>query len=202
MADGSKFRKVSCPKGNPLRKILNKELEIRPLIKTLFDDGRLSKNTYNKLWPVGSHPGILYGLPKVHKDPVNNFPKFRPILSAIGTPAYALAKYLVPFFNPICTNEYTIKDSFSFSSEIAEHDNSLYMCSLDVESLFTNIPLIETINICTEEIFKHSVFVNDLNKQQFKNLLTLSTKDTFLCLTMSITNKQTVFPWEVPWGLP
>ena len=51
-------------------------------------------------------PGILYGNPKVHKTVVNNTPKFRPILSAINTPTYLLAKYLNPILSPLTTNEF------------------------------------------------------------------------------------------------
>ena len=42
-----------------------------------------------------------------------------------------------------------VKDSFAFAEEIVQQDSKLFMGSLDVESLFTNIPPEETINICT-----------------------------------------------------
>ena len=57
-------------------------------------------------------PGILYGVSKVHKQLKNNCPPFRPILSAIGTPAYKIANFLVPFLNLLTTNDYTLKDTF------------------------------------------------------------------------------------------
>ena len=64
------------------------------------------------LKPRGSRSGILYGLCKVHKQLVDNCPPFRPIRSAIKTPTYKLAKFLVPLLEPITTNMYTIKNSF------------------------------------------------------------------------------------------
>ena len=54
------------------------------------------------------------------------------------------------------------------------------MASLDVDSLFTNIPLDETINICTESIFNESDTVEGLNKSEFKELLSLSTKESYI----------------------
>ena len=42
---------------------------------------------------------------------------------------------------------FTIKNSFEFAKEVVEQDSGLFMASLDVESLFINIPLEETINI-------------------------------------------------------
>ena len=54
------------------------------------------------------------------------------------------------------------------------------MASLDVNSLFTNIPLEETIKICTDELFKdkNTKKVNGLTKTQIKELLTLATKQS------------------------
>ena len=76
-------------------------------------------------------------------------------------------------------NEFTIKDSFAFAKEIVDQDSSLFMASLDVDSLFTNIPLDETINICTESIFNESDTVEGLNKSAFKELLSLATKESY-----------------------
>ena len=82
---------------------------------------------------------------------VENLPKFWPILFPINTPGYNLAKILIPILEPLVHNEFTIKDSFSFAKDIATYDSSLYMASLDNESLFTNIPLNETIE---RDLFK------------------------------------------------
>ena len=178
LADTTKFRKVKFHKNNPLRRILNKEIEVREAIKELHANNKISNTVFNKLWPTGSQPGILYGLAKVHK-PVELYPKVRPILSAVGTPTHSLAKFLVPFFSKINNNEYTVKDSFQFSKEIVEQDSGLYMCSLDVESLFTNLPLDETINIICNNVFRGSAIVNSLDVNEFRNLLNIATKDAF-----------------------
>ena len=72
---------------------------------------------YKKISPVGYHPGILYGQAKVHKPVINNCPSCRPILDAINTPWYKLAKFLVPILSPLAINEYTTKDSFAFAKD-------------------------------------------------------------------------------------
>ena len=75
------------------------------------------------------------------------------------------------------TNKFTVKDSFHFAEEIVDqHD--LFMGSLDVDSLFTNILLEETIEICTNERFKESETFEDLSKTEFEELLSLATKDS------------------------
>ena len=54
-------------------------------------------------------------------------------------------EFLVPVLSPLTINDYTVKDSFSFVKEVVNFDHSLFMASLDVESLFTNFPIDETI---------------------------------------------------------
>ncbi|XP_066944595.1 uncharacterized protein [Macrobrachium rosenbergii] len=73
--------------------------------------------------PSGSSYGIMYGLPKIHKD---NIP-LRPILSSINTPNYKLAKYLVPLLEPLTNNAYTLRNSLGFKNEILKQDSDLYM---------------------------------------------------------------------------
>ncbi|XP_069975882.1 uncharacterized protein, partial [Penaeus vannamei] len=71
-------------------------------------------DAYRNLYAKGSTPGIMYGLPKVHKDAI----PLRPILSAIGTCSYQLAKFLVLILTPLTPNTFTVKDSFTFAKEI------------------------------------------------------------------------------------
>ena len=53
------------------------------------------------------------------------------------------------------------------------------MGSLDVDSLFTNIPLEETINICCETLFKETDIYEGYSKSEFKNLLSLASKKSY-----------------------
>ena len=46
------------------------------------------------------------------------------------------------------------------------------MASSDVESLFTNIPLQETIDVWVENLFKDRSHVDNLSKDSFRELLT------------------------------
>ena len=70
---------------------------------------------------------------------------------------YNLASFLVNALKPISTNQFTIKDSFSFVdwAKTHQHKNEI-MCSFDVCSLFTNVPLdetIEAIEICLTKLY-------------------------------------------------
>ena len=50
------------------------------------------------------------------------------------------------------------------------------MGSLDVDSLCTNIPLEETINICTNLIYDNVDVIEGINKFEFKKFLSLATQ--------------------------
>ena len=53
------------------------------------------------------------------------------------------------------------------------------MTSFDIESLFTNILLEETINICVVKRFENNTQVNNLTRESFRSLLELATLDSF-----------------------
>ena len=80
----------------------------------------------------GSKTGILHGFGKIHETLEDGIPIIRPILSAIGTPTYKLAKLCSKLLKSITTNEYTIKDSFPFIKKVEEFDPNLVMASSDV----------------------------------------------------------------------
>ena len=178
--DESKFKKLKVKEGHDYNYIINQELRISKILRELVEKGSLSKDLYEKLNPTGSQPSIMYGLSKVHKPTVNNVPKLRPIMSAIKTPTYKLAQYIVELLKPFTSNEYTAKDSFTFAADIHTQQSKLFMASLDVDSLFTNIPLLETIELCTDLLFHDKDSVDGLKKDEFRQLLTLATKDSFI----------------------
>ena len=177
LSDASKFKKLDTDILDLCLKRENKL--IRFLRDTLLKKKIITENVYNSLYQNGSSPGVLYGLPKVHKSDC----PARPILSAIGTYNYKLAKFFVPILQPHNCNEFTVKDSFSFAAEITSFtdSNKLAMASFDVSSLFTNIPLNETIDLCTDLIFDGSDSFDFLDctfkRTEFKKLLSLAVKE-------------------------
>ncbi len=172
LSDTTKFVQVLV---DPFNHILKLEDKLNRLLRNLKDTV-ISTEIYNYLYASGSIPGTLYGLPKVHKEGC----PIRPILSAIGTFNYNLAKYFVPLLRPLTTNNYTVKNSATFVNEIKnlKFGFPVRMASFDVKSLFTNIPLDETINICLELLFEDNIEVNNLSRKQFKSLLELAVKES------------------------
>ena len=72
----------------------------------------------------------------------------RPILSASATYNYELAKWLEIKLQPLSYNEFTVYDTLDFAGEITKVKikQGDVLVSYNVSSLFTSIPLDETIN--------------------------------------------------------
>ena len=87
-------------------------------------------------------------------------------MSALNTGTYKWDKFFVPLLRDLTSNEYTLKDSFEFAKVICEQNSDLYMASLDVDSLFTNVPLDETIGICTQNYLKMRALFKVLTKKK------------------------------------
>lgn len=107
LSDHNKFMPVT---NDLFHELLKLEDKTHRLLRNLLKEDVINRDTYSRLRPNGSKPGIMYGLPKVHKDGC----PLRPILSAIGTFNYNIGKYLVAILAPITTNSYSCKDTFSF----------------------------------------------------------------------------------------
>ena len=97
---------------------------------------------------------------------------------AINTPTYKLATLLISILKPLTSSECTVKNSFVFAEEIIEQDSETFTASLDVDSLFTNIPLEENNDICIGTFFGNTKGVEGLSKIKFKELLSLATKES------------------------
>ena len=115
----------------------------------------------------------------------------RPIISSYNTYNYNLAKYVVELCTLFVPSSYTTRDCFSFVSKLKSLTcfKHCIMARMDVESLFTNVPVTETISIITNIIFKDTDVFNSFNKQQFTKLLCLAVQDNVrLTKLQSIVN--------------
>ena len=126
--------------------------------------------------PIANQPAKLFATAKTHK--FNNIEdinvdelKLRPIIDQTGTFTYNGSKVIPEYIKPLCQNEYSIKDTQCLSQMLRDlpplNSDEEYF-SFDVDSLFTSIPLKETINyicvnktmkpICSKLIFKRLLY--------------------------------------------
>ena len=108
---------------------------------------------------------------------------------------------MVPVLPDITQNEFTVKDSFPFVGETLTQNSDLYMASLDVDALFTNIPLDETIDICVKKLFKTpDALVKGISKNDFCDLLNLATKESFFMFNNKFYIQLVGLPMRPPLG--
>ena len=89
---------------------------------------------------------------------------------------------MVPLLSPLATSDYTVNDVYSFSKEIQERCdlNRALMVSLDIESLFTNVPVSETIDIILGKLFPQDSFTyHGFSRDDFSTLLKLAVEDSY-----------------------
>ena len=123
--------------------------------------------------------GYLYGNVKTHK-PGN---PIRPIISQIPTPTYRLAKDLAKLLSPYIPSRYSLASSSEFLDLIKGMPTSGTVASLDVESLFTNVPVDTTIDYILDRVYRDDTTpALDIPESALKTLLYLCTKEVpFKC---------------------
>ena len=162
------------------------ERRVRNFLRdNLKKPGYIDNEMHKKLHPNGSHSyiAVLNGLPKVNK----NGTPIRPICSAIGTSTYELAKFVADIIKvkPVASNVLgtDLDNTFQYFKQIREKGISRnLMVSFDVRSLFTNIPLMKTIAICLNGLYRSDPSIRPgIPEKTLKKMLELCVCDnTFL----------------------
>ena len=139
---------------NTIENVIKKmETKLNYTIYELKRIKKLSKKEHSWLRAAATRCPVLFCQPKVHK---NGMP-LRPIISTSNSYNYNLSKHLRNLLEKARTksNSY-IKDSFIFAKLIQQQkpNKNDFMTSLDVESLFTSIPLHESIELATKTILE------------------------------------------------
>ena len=147
--DDTKFKEIDTKK-TKTHPVINKENTIKRFLAK-FIKPFVSAEEYVKLIPSGSQPGKIYGLCKVHKEGQ----PLRPVVSMLSTAEYNIAKYLDSIIKPCIPNNYMLNSTKGFIETIKSFvfNSQHIVVSYDVVSLFTNIPLKETIDIVTDYVY-------------------------------------------------
>jgi hypothetical protein len=122
----------------------------------LINKSEILEEDAKRLTPHTSAPPRLYRLPKIHKKDL----PVRPIVNCIGSPTYALAKYLTGLFRLLVgQSDCHIRNSETFmqklqSIKLQEMD---ILMSFDMVLQFTKVPLEDTIQLLSEKFDKHAV---------------------------------------------
>ena len=140
----NKFKKISRDPSEALKKKVNNLIVSANAVS--------GHEHFTKL--VGEYrPGYMYGTVKTHKQ--NN--PLRPIISQLSTPTYSLAKSLNALLSPYVPKTFTLESSQDFVTLLKTSRPSGMLASLDAESLFTNVPVNETIRILLTQAYDNPV---------------------------------------------
>jgi len=178
---------------NPLNKLTT---SVRELLARWKKHDYISMATYRSLY---CSDGILpkaYGLPKVHKAGC----PYRVIISSIDSPLYSLVTFLHNVIkNNIPAAKSRIDNSFLLFDSLNDKklENDSFLISLDVVSLFTNIP----IDLAVEGVEKRwDLFSNEckIPKEEFLGAIRLVLGSSFFTFD-NVFYKQT---FGTPMGSP
>ena len=73
----------------------------------------------------------------------------------IPTPTYKLAKELNKMIAPYTPSQYSLRSTDEFLAILRTMKPNGILASLDVESLFTNVPIEATIDIILKNVYHH-----------------------------------------------
>lgn len=140
-------------------------LETRPMVKEIINSLKSKKFINSKqvdylTGELEPRPRRFYILPKIHKDPnqwivPHQIPPGRPIVSDCGSETYYTAEYLDYYLNPLSVRHPAyVKDTYHFIDIVKalKIPPNSYFFSMDVDNLYTNIPIPAGIS-CVEKIF-------------------------------------------------
>ncbi|XP_069185192.1 uncharacterized protein [Procambarus clarkii] len=119
--------------------------------------------------------GYAYSNVKIHK-PGN---PLCPIISQIPTPTYHLAKRLNELLTPYTPNNYSPQSSTDFLELMKTTQPEGIIASLDVESLFTNVPVDTTIEMVLDRVYRDESNPPklDIPEPRLKSLFKACTKE-------------------------
>ena len=152
------------------------ELKAKTLkqLEALKDNHFIDSKLYYHLEPTDSPASRFYGQPKIHKPGV----PIPPFVSYSGCPLDNLKKYIANILKTYVKDEKNnAQNSTTFSSDIRNvpiKDGEI-MVSFDVTSLYTNIPIIDTLNMIKDYVHNDDQFIKKtaIPQDKFLDLVNL-----------------------------
>ena len=131
--------------------------EINAYVETMLYRGEITESVWEYLTTDNLRTSEFYLLPKIHK---NIFPPpGRPIISGNGSPTERISKFVDFFLKPFCPRLPSyVKDTthlLNILHDITDIPANTLLVTLDVQSLYTNIPNTEGIDAIKEVLNTH-----------------------------------------------
>ena len=177
------------------------QLKLQKRLLDLVNQNTPARDVYDRSRSTGSHRPRMYGLPKTH---IEDTPP-QPILSIIGSSQHELAKLLAEILAPVLNSysSYCIKDYFTFANFIQNCNlkpAKAFLCSFDISSLFTNVPLDGTIGICVDALYRSHLDCPPFPVDTFKELMLIATRGVEFSFNNQIYKQLDVVAMGSPLG--
>ena len=167
LTDKSKFREIKKRPYNQIKTRINQLITIANNFGTKYFASIRGHFT----------PGYLYANPKIHKS--MHDPPIRPIISQVGTVTYDLTKTLCNIISPYMSRNFMINSTYEFLEIARGTENVKLLASFDVENLFTNVPVEETIDIIIECVYNNDKIKKpNIPRDILQELLHICTTET------------------------
>ena len=155
--------------------ILKIEKELNKELIAMNKGDEISDQLCSKVRSTGGQPARLYGLAKVHKAETS----LRSVLSLPGSSYKNFNKMLAKFFDNIdgANIEINIKQAKETNDNIALDPNETII-SLDLKSLYTNVPLKEAIEIALQKLYSQES-PPEIQRATMKRLLNLAVSKVY-----------------------
>ena len=135
---------------------------------------------YKDMRPSNNQPARLFATAKTHKfhnikDANLKELKLRPIIDQTATCYYHASKVIANYLKPLAENDYVINDTQRFPSMLNDlpplNEEEEKEVSYDVESLFTSVPVKDTIAFICSEIYEKKKLKPICSRIIFRKLL-------------------------------
>ena len=131
--------------------------QIHQFVTDMLDKGEIDITVHTYLLHKTNRTPELYLLPKIHKG-ITPVPG-RPIVSGNGSPTEKISKFVDFFINPLC---HLLPSYLKDTTHLLQILHNLHplpegtlLVTLDVCSLYTNIPTTEGIKAVSNALYKH-----------------------------------------------
>ncbi|XP_069506974.1 uncharacterized protein [Ambystoma mexicanum] len=185
--------------------------QIAVIAQRALESGAINDKEFRFLTIKGTRTPLIYVLPKIHKDLLN--PPGRPIVSSCGSILEPIGQFLDYFLKPLAASTETYLADTTDAIKHLEgfpfnHDSDILM-TLDVESLYSNIPQMESLKVMKDfldlrpgiQVVPTEILIDLLeialsrNYFRFKSTYYLQVKGTAMGAAFA-PNYATLFMWN------
>ena len=178
--------------------------KVKELVNKLYRSGHIDLMTHKWLTIGLKQPRIpeFYTLTKIHKET----PVGRPIVSGSSGPTERISSFVDSLLQPVAIKQESyIKDTTDFTNfiENTQIPDNVVLSTLDVSSLYTNIPQEEGIDVVCRYYEDHYEQKLPIPTSDLRELIRLILEEnSFISLMKNTSYKLTALLWELKWRSP